>query len=352
LQEIENRFERQRDAMLDPRQDAEAWYQKAKEAISDRVGAPFQPLNTSREGARTILTMPPPLELMKHYDHSSHLVGLLPSERLDVKVDGVEWIVRVRASFTACALEITDGWPKIWWTFEGIPKDQNPDNRPSEQSAAKFLCLMQSLQQPALDYLTNAYAAALTEVTGLGDHIRFALSPERLSIRFADNNSVEYGALVDALTFRGLNPKDLRKAPENIFKVAKAGLADFAGFVNNSNPSKGRINPETAHIETEVKIPGVDAVTARHECPKSGSTWIAGVAHRANARTVYDGLKIVREQLFAENAANRIRSLSPARQLTSDLAGIEALKLEDRLRDVRQRKDKTGRSAPRQLRVA
>lgn len=290
LEEIENRFERQRDAILDPRQEAETWYQKAKDAISDRAGAPFQPLKKagSREGAQTIFTMPPPLELTSHYDHSSHLVGLLPSERLDVKVDGVEWIVRVRASFTACALEIIDGWPKIWFTFEGIPKDQDPDNRPSEQSTARFLCLMQSLERPALDYLTNAYAAALTEVTGLGNHIRFALGKERLSIRFADNNSVEYGALVDALKFGGLTPKDLRKASENIFGVAKAGLNDFEGFVNHSNPSKGRINPETAHIETEVKLPGVDGVTARHECPKSNSTWIAGVAHRANARTVYD----------------------------------------------------------------
>jgi hypothetical protein len=332
--EVEAKFTKQRDLMLEPG----GWYDKAKARISAVADADFYPRGEipERDGAQTIIIMPPPLELLDEFDYSSHLVGLLPSERLDVKVGKVTWDVRVRASFTACALEIEDGWPKLWWTFEGVPKDPDPECRPTEEETAAFLSFVHYLEQPALKYLTKAFSDALAEVTGVGEKLSYRLADERLRIRFADNNDVEYAALIDALKLRRLSPKTLKETTIGPLENARKGMADFERFVKKTNsPQDPPIDPNTAHLETEVKIDGVEAISARRD--NDNSTWIAGVAQRANSRTIYDHLAIVREQVLAENEADRVRSRSPARQLSGDLAGIEALKLEVRRRKAKHR---------------
>jgi hypothetical protein len=283
----------------------------------------------------SIFSMPPTVDLALDEDleQSSHLVGLLPSEMMTVTLGDIAWRVRARASVTACALEVAHGLPKMWWTFEGVPADPDPDRRPTETDIARFLGFARALESPAIDHLTTAYFGALREVTRRGEDFKFTLGNDRVRIRFADSNDATYEALIYALRYRGLNAAQIEGAEPGRLETAKRGLGEFTRLVDDTNPpGEPGIDPATAYVNDKIRIVGVDAVSARHECRKSQSIWIAGVAQRPGSRTAYDHLPIVRDQLLDENDEQNLRDLSAARRLTGHLAGIEALRLEKKRR--------------------
>jgi hypothetical protein len=303
-----------------------------KAAKEEYHGAHFADL-TEKLGRTTPLSLPTPsdTEADEEFDRSSHLVGLLPSERLNVKIGQFDWIVRIRASFTACSLEFSQALTKLWWTFEGVPADPDPDRRPSERDAAELLKFVHGLEEPALDGLNKAYFGALGEVAK-AQKLKYHLGPERIRVRFADNNDVRYSALIDAIRFRGLKPVQIKRAePETSLALAKEGLLDFGKFVKHTNlPPEPRINPNDSYVDIETWVPGVSAVEARRDFDESVS--IVGVAQRPGAVTPYDHLDTVREQRLAENREDRLRASSAARRWTARRVALEAMKLERRRR--------------------
>jgi hypothetical protein len=338
---LEGEFAKQRDRI--PAQPA---YCKAMNFIKDAANkfdgnADFLPRDDApeRDNQISIFSMPPALDLppLEDLDHSSHLVGLIPSERLALRIAETDWIVRIRASVTACALEVANGLPKLWWTFEAVPKNRNPDCRPSEEDTAAFLSFVRDLETPALEYLNAAYFGALKEITGVGTKLTSQLGNERLRIRFADNNDIQYAALIYALKFRKLTAMDIERAKPAQLQPARQGMLGFKKFVNDTNSPTDPINPETAHLDREIKIAGVEAISARRDCPVSNSTWIAGVTQRPRVRTAYDHLYSVREQRVAEYDEWRVRAFSAARRFSGQLAAIEALKLEYKRRNIRSK---------------
>jgi len=306
----------------------------AKEITGDRVELLPIKDESDEDAFVSVLNMPPSVELPSAEElESSQLVALLPSEQFDVKLGGTEWALRVRASVSACALETEHGLPKLWWTFEGIPKDPDPDHRPTEDETVSFLSFVRKMdtgdkKNSVLNLLGDAYFDALAKVTQTPKQLSYSLGEERIRIRYADNNDVEYAALIEALRFRGLTASQIEDAKGDSLKVAKRGLHDFEKFVLETNAPKDQIDPRTADVEKDVRLPGVDAVSARCDCPETSSVSIAGIAQRPGSRTPYDHLTMVRQQRIAENRDTRIRARSAARQLSGHLAGVETLKLE------------------------
>jgi hypothetical protein len=336
--DLEGEFAKQRDRI--PHQTAYSAAIKFIKTAATKLDphADFLPRDgaSERDEQISIFSMPPALDLppLEELDHSSHLVGLVPSEKLAMKTGSTQWIVRIRASATACALEVENGLPKLWWTFEAVPQNPDLDHRPSEKDTAIFLSFVRELETPALEYLNAAYFDALKEITG-EKKLTSELGNERLHIRFADSNDPQYAALIDALKFRKLKAADIEHAEPPELQAARQGMLDFKKLVTDTNSPKEPINPETAHVDREIKIAGVEAVSARRDCPVSNSTWIAGVTQRPKARTAYDHLDSVRGQRVAEYDEQRVRAFSAARRFTGQLAAIEALRLECKRRKIK-----------------
>jgi hypothetical protein len=308
-------------------------YGDALAAIEKTADAKFQavPEAPEPEAEYSIYTMPLTVEfpLDDEDEQSTHLVGALAPELMHVTVEGREWTMRVRASVTACALEVANGLPKIWWTFEGVPSDPDPDNRPSEKETTDFLSFARSLEKPALDHLASAYFGALRTVIKKKAALDHELGDDRIRIRFADNNSAAYEALIDAIRYRGLTASRILQEEPGRLENAKKGVREFEEFVNATNTKvEPGIDPDKAYVNSRIRLAGVDAVAARHECHKSQSVWIAGVAQRPGSRTALDHLDILREQRIAKNEDSRVRFFSAARRLTGHLAAIEAMRLE------------------------
>ena len=207
------------------------------------------------EDERRIFSMPPSIdsEFGDELDYSSHLVGLLRSERMIARIGKTSWIIRIRASVTACALEVASGIPKLWWTFEGIPHDPNPDVRPSEKDTTLFLSIVRSLEESSLDHLAAAYFGALAEVTEVS-HIKseYDVGPERLRIRFADNDDAAVTAFINALRFRELAPKYIKNATTDILSLARQGMREFTKFLKDTNTAEDpAIDPEAAEVDKE-----------------------------------------------------------------------------------------------------
>ena len=91
------------------------------------------------------------------------LVGLLTSRRTQIDIEGMQWILRSRASVTACALQKGPGRTKLWWSFEGIPATDDPDRRPTETNVSEFVAFTDKLQGAAMPTLQTAYSDALKE---------------------------------------------------------------------------------------------------------------------------------------------------------------------------------------------
>lgn len=286
------------------------------------------------DDSSAIFSMPPPVgwQTKRRPGGSSHLVALLPSDHLKLKIEQTTWSIRIRASVTACALETVSGFPKLWWTFEGVPDKPELDNRLSEDDVVSFFSFVSELEKPLLENLAIAYFNALSDVTRKADlPSKFKLADDRLKIRFADNNGETISALIRALRYSELSPVQLKETPGVSHQIAKQGMLEFERFVNETNTKiMPAINPNNAH--PEVELFGVEAVVAQRDCKKSRTISVAGVAQLPGSRTPYDHLKAVRMRRLAEKTESRLRKISASRRVSGDFASREALLLDERLR--------------------
>jgi hypothetical protein len=321
-------------------------FRAARALIAEAAGGTSHYLPGSNERARQpeddfsaatdVFSMPPALGIARKRrpGEPSHLVGLLPNDQLLITLDGMPWSIRVRASVTACALEVTDGFPKMWWTFEGVPAHPEKGHRLSQEDAERFLGFASRLEEQLLGHLETAYFDALGLVTG--QTVKGKLTPDRLRIRFADNNDQATSALINALRFRNVTTEEIRNGADSL-RTAAQGMLEFERFVCGTNAQVApEIDPDEA--TAEVRVRGVEAVMAcrdvheRFEDSEKSLLSIAGVAQNPGSRSAYDHLTPVKALRLRQNTEKRIRESSPSRRLSAQLAGYAALTLDDRRR--------------------
>lgn len=284
-----------------------------------------------QESSRRIFSMPPTVdsEFADELDYSSHLVGLLRSKRMLAKIGRTDCILRIRASVTACALEVKSGVPKLWWTFEAIPAVGDPDVHPSEKDVRRFFSLVRPLETEAIDELAAAYFGALGEVTNVENMTPedYDVGLERVRIRFADNDDASVTALINALRFRKLAAKQIEDGEGDISALAQEGMREFSLFVKHTNAKNDPpVDPYRAEVDKKIKTPGILAVSSRQETDKD--IIITGLAQRPGARTAFDHLDMAGQQRFVRFEEDRVRAFSAARRWTARLLADEALRLE------------------------
>jgi hypothetical protein len=270
-----------------------------------------------------VFSMPPDVDDHEDEESSTHLVGLLPSERLTCTIGKMTWLIRVRASVTACALEGPKGFPKFWWTFEGVPANPDPDARPTERDAVRLLALSSRIEDKALKLLAKAYFETLSGIIST-DPAAQELEAERVRLRFADHGGDEVAALIDVLRFWGVTTTEITSAKSGQLRFAREGLRDLQSFVKDSVRSDTK--PQAVQTEVSTKVIGVEAVYARQENAKGVTA--TGFAQKSAGPTPYDHLRQVRDQRLRENAEVNLRAVSPARRFSGRLAGREAILLE------------------------
>lgn len=247
-----------------------------------------------------------------------HIVGLFPDRMVTLKSEGMEWLVRMRPSVTACALQRPDGRAKLWWSFEGVPANPEQDHRPSEKEAATFLSCTNAMAVVGLERLQAAYRDGLVEAIGAQD-AKLTVLPRRIRIMLSDNDGTPFAALVDAMnlsevTFAEAKASDVPEVAEGAREVTR-----FVKDVTGTAPKD-----ETISLNTQ--LPQAKAVITTREIvdPKDGvpETIITGLARSAGMRAGY-----VPEEPFRkiEYSRRNLRSISAARPLSAKLAMAEGI---------------------------
>jgi hypothetical protein len=249
------------------------------------------------------------------------IVALLPARRVRCEVDGIPWVVRTRASVTACALQQQNGLAKVWWTFEGIPQS-DPLVRPSETQAANFLQLTEQMAEAALPGLRKAFRESLRKVSDapIGE---YDTQDDAIRISIADTDDQPVGALFDALYFSNQLPSDIRKEGGHL-PDALQGLNAFETFVD----AVAGVEPpiEDRKVSTNDSAPGARAVLFR-ETEKPVVT-IAGFARHAGPSIALEFLSPAQQR--EEKSEDYVRATSAARPISARLAGDHAIALEAR----------------------
>lgn len=244
-------------------------------------------------------------------------VALFPSRRLSTEVGGIPWIVRARATVTACALQPSGGYTKLWWTFEGIPKDPDPDRRATDCQAAALIAMTKRMEAEAIPLLHKAYRDTLpARAARNGD---FPLHEERIHVSMSDNDSREVGALIDALAVGKLQPTEIRSARTASLAPAKAAMIEFDHFVEQVTDLEAA--PPNDAVKVADDAPGIRGIVFRHEDARRGPV-LAGIARRLGARTGYSLLS--RDLKRNAKAEPYLRAISAARPLSARLANKEA----------------------------
>lgn len=247
------------------------------------------------------------------------LVGLLPFQEFRCDVDGVDWIVRTRASMTSCALQKGNRQTKLWWTFEGIPVSAKP---PNEEQAAAFVKRTDQLEECAMPLLRDAYLVSLQKL--MNQVGRFDGAKERIRISLSDNDDRPIGELLGAIRHKDLSTIEDKGKAE--LKWAREGLRELERFVGAVTEQRLSVGPETLRINSE--IPGIKGILCRQEGPEPFATLLAGFARRAAGS---GGFHTRPEEWPDAVRVQYIRRISPARQLSARLANSEAHSLEERL---------------------
>lgn len=273
---------------------------------------------------RDLVSIPPPFGIRRQRP-SSHLAAVFPRDRLTLQLGRSRVALRIRASVTACALEVADGFPKLWWTFEAVPENPEQGNVLSLSNAARLLKFARSVEQELLDLLKKVYFDSLALATDNAEKLDGELL-DRLRIRCVETRDETVGALIDALQFRVKSPKELRGAEGPSLKQAKRGLVSFETFVNGTNEAvASAIDPDVAQAET--RLFGVQGITARQVVDRDVS--IAAIAQIPVEPTPYDRLESVRERRLSRRSENNLLDVSPARRLSAELANDAAQELDD-----------------------
>ncbi len=258
---------------------------------------------------------------------SEHVIGLFPSRKIECFIGDMKWILRVRASITACALKRPSGLPKLWWTFEGIPADPDPLNRPSEDQAADFISATNEMAERAIPKLCASYRDALfNEKEGYGR--AFDLLRHRICINMSDNNGELFAELLDAMNIRGASFSEVSHS-ESYGANARVAAEEFKAFVKDVTGAPAPFDDTTVKIHAE--IAGLKALIYQyeHEDPKRHEIILAGLSRSSGARGGYAAVS--NEQKRVENGEGYVRSTSAARPISAMLASREAILLDDKL---------------------
>lgn len=250
---------------------------------------------------------------------AEHIVGLFPTKVISVDIAGMEWLVRMRPSVTACVLQRPDGRSKLWWSFEGIPADPLRDHRPSETEAASFLGITNAMAQAGLDSLQQGYRDGFAAVTGVED-ASLELLPQRIRINLSDNDGTPFAALVDAMN---LDKTSFEQAKTSEDPEVNEGAGEVSRFVEDVT---GAPAPEGA-VSLNSQLPQTKAVICEAQVTKAGvtETLLTGVARSGGMRAGYVPSPSYRE---IEYGARNLRSISAARPLSATLAMQRAITLD------------------------
>lgn len=281
-----------------------------------------------------VVTVPPPFGKRRQRP-ASHLAAVFPRDRLTLQMGKSKIALRIRASVTACALEVTGGFPKLWWTFEAVPENPQEGVSLSLHHAVRLLKFARGLEDKLLSELKDVYFESLATVTdGDSEALKGELL-DRLRIRCVDSNDEAVSALIEALRFRVKSAAELRESDGQSLKVAKRGLTSFETFINTTNDERASpIDPNGAEAET--RLFGVEGITARNFDYAEHDVSIAAIAQTPVEPTPYDRLASVRERRLAERSEARLLEVSPARRLSAELANDAAQELDDYRHALRQ----------------
>jgi hypothetical protein len=314
---------------------------KNKELLED-VAANDLLEGQAHELGRDVFLMPPQLSKREReaIGPSIHLVGILPAERMQCTIDKTRWAIRIRASVTACALEMANTYPKLWWTFEAVPVHPEKDDQLSERGVREFFAYISDIEPTITESLSDAYFAALGEIVNMDKTPPHTLGSERLRLSFADSNATSISELIDALHNHSLTANDIKASRSKILAPAKEGIEVYERFLRAANAAfVPPVLPEFATSDLgdlDVDLQGVEAVASRAHDDSLEATAIAGIAQRPSLITPWDEYGSNKRLTMAENVEPSVRNRSASRRVTRELAGREAIKLELRRRAVRR----------------
>jgi hypothetical protein len=253
------------------------------------------------------------------------LVALMPYRRLKMRIFKCDWIVRTRASLTGCALHSRTRQTKLWWTIEGIPLAHDRD--PSEEAAAEFVKLADAMQAAGMPRLAKAYTRTLADVTGRPT--RFDLkNAKRLRISLTDNEAGPVADLLDALRFKRADLADIDNKDNERFERERAGLGEFRKFIGQMSDNQLKVRDDT--VETNDHLEMTRGLLCREQDTPSYATFVGGFARAA----VGTGFPWRGRGVPEDHFEKFIRLTSPARQLSAELADVEAQALDARLSSV------------------
>jgi len=253
---------------------------------------------------------------------SDTLVARMPSERIQLAVGGVDWILRTRAHFTSCALEGNKRPTKLWWTYEGIPADNDPNARPHREAVSALLTVANKMEDAVRDGLTEAFEESFVTVTAGGTKGKVSPDKNRLNITITEGLDDGVDALLDALYFDDKTPS---KIVQSDLELARRGLDTFEWFVHRVAGTDAKI--DDASVSLAEGIPKVKGILW-HRTDKS-SHLVAGFARKAGARI---GLRFMSdEERREELVEQQVRMRSAARPWSALLANNEAIKFEQSL---------------------
>lgn len=265
-----------------------------------------------------IFVMPPERE-----GDSDHLVGMFPSKVFRVTMNGLEWLLRARASVTACALERADGMSKLWWSFEGVPANALLEQRPTEAQAVAFMKTTSMMAERGLPTLVEMYSRGLSNVTK-GFKKPLAVRPERIHIRLADNNGKPFAALIDAMNLKRASFHDAEQ--ERFGAAAAEGAREVRRFVADI----GSLPQKLPEILLDSTVPRMKAVICHYKEATRKKDEVnlvfAGLARSAGMRAGYEAVE--RAFKAVQYAPPYLRTISAARPISARLAMEHALRLD------------------------
>jgi hypothetical protein len=254
------------------------------------------------------------------------LVARMRSERIEVQVADVKWIIRTRASVTSCALEGNKRPTKLWWTFEGIPANADPDHRPNEEQVAALLSITGRMEKAARAGLKDAYEGSLFSM--LSAKGKLLPHRERLSITLTECVDQEVDSLLDAMYFDAADVSEIKNSNVDELGKARVGMEFFERFVRSVAGSQARV--QNTSVSIAEGIPKVKAVLWRGH--SQSDSLVVGFARRVGANI---GLGILTaDERRKELTEERVRLQSAARPLSALLASKEAGALDSRLRHM------------------
>jgi hypothetical protein len=258
-------------------------------------------------------------------------VGILPSTKMKVSIQSpdarrhMDWILRARCSVTACALHESKRQSKIWITFEGVPANVDPLNRPSEQNVADFVALTDRMEKASMEFFHEAYGAALKRTRPEVSLRNFRLSKPRIRVRMTDTTDPHVSALLDVMYSGARTVAEIREGGTPTLMRAQMGLHEFEKLLRQI----GGHNVSHPQLQTADGPMGPKGAVYRTVDRKTRDTIVIGVGIQVG--TVKGQEDLPPEKRVLDMKEGYIRAASAVRPISANVAQVEAIRLERRL---------------------